>query len=125
MRRSSSSAPPTARSSGFGSPAGSRAASGRLGDGGRRTMTIGERAVGDVTVVDVSGRITIQEGADQFRDVTRELIRQGRVKIVLNLQDVPYIDSTALGEIIRTYTSVIRKGGSVKLLNTSPHVHQL
>ena len=46
-------------------------------------------------------------------------------KVVLNLQQVPYIDSTALGEIIRTYTSVIRKGGSVKLLNVSSHVHQL
>ena len=88
-------------------------------------MTIGQRAVGDVIVVDVSGRIAIQEGADQFRDVTRELIRQGHMKVVLNLQDVPYIDSTALGEIIRTYTSVIRKGGSVKLLNVSSHVHQL
>lgn len=88
-------------------------------------MTIGQRAVGDVMIVDVNGRIAIQEGADQFRDVTRELIRQGHVKIVLNLQKVPYIDSTALGEIIRTYTSVIRKSGSVKLLNVSPHVHQL
>ena len=88
-------------------------------------MTIGERSVGDVTVVDVGGRITIQEGADQFRDLTRDLIRQGRVKLVLNLREVPSIDSTALGEIIRSYTSVIRKGGSVKLLNVSAHVHQL
>lgn len=88
-------------------------------------MTIGERSIGDVTIIKVSGRITIQEGADQFRDVTRELIRQGRVKLVFDLQNVPYIDSTALGEIIRSYTSVIRKGGSVKLLNVSTHVHQL
>jgi anti-sigma B factor antagonist len=88
-------------------------------------MTIGERSVGDVTIVDVSGRITIQEGADQLRDVMRDLMRRGRTKVVFNLQNVPYIDSTALGEIIRTYTSVIRKGGSVKLLNVSTHVHQL
>jgi anti-sigma B factor antagonist len=88
-------------------------------------MTIGERSVGDVTIVDVSGRITIQEGADQFRDLMRDLMRRGRMKVVFNLQNVPYIDSTALGEIIRTYTSVIRKGGSVKLLNVSTHVHQL
>jgi anti-sigma B factor antagonist len=88
-------------------------------------MTIGERSVGDVTIVDVSGRITIQEGADQLRDVMRDLMRRGRTKVVFNLQTVPYIDSTALGEIIRTYTSVIRKGGSVKLLNVSTHVHQL
>ena len=88
-------------------------------------MTIGERSVGDVTVVDVSGRITIQEGADQLRDLMRDLMRRGRMKVVFNLQNVPYIDSTALGEIIRLYTSVIRKGGSVKLLNPSAHVHQL
>jgi anti-sigma B factor antagonist len=88
-------------------------------------MTIGVRTIGDVTVVDISGRITIQEGADVFRDQTRDLIRQGRVRLVLNLQGVPYIDSTALGEIIRTYTSVIRKDGSVKLLNVSSQVHQL
>ena len=88
-------------------------------------MTIGQRSVGDVTIVDVGGRITIQEGADQFRDLTRDLIRLGQVKLVLNLREVPYIDSTALGEIIRIYTSVIRKGGSVKLLSVSAHVHQL
>jgi anti-sigma B factor antagonist len=88
-------------------------------------MKIGAREVGDVTVVDVAGRITVQEGWEEFRDLARELLRQERVKLVLNLKDVPYIDSTALGEIIRTYTSVIRHNGSVKLLNVSSHVHQL
>jgi anti-sigma B factor antagonist len=88
-------------------------------------MTISERSIGDVTVIDVDGRITIQEGADEFRDLTRSRIRDGHVRLVLNLQKVPYIDSTALGEIIRSYTSTTRKGGSVKLLNVSPHVHQL
>jgi anti-sigma B factor antagonist len=88
-------------------------------------MTLNTREIGDVTVVDVAGRITVQEGWEQLRDLTRALQNDGRMKLVLNLQQVPYIDSTALGEIIRTYTSVIRHNGSVKLLNVSSHVHQL
>jgi anti-sigma B factor antagonist len=88
-------------------------------------MTVSAREIGEVTVVDLSGRITVQEGWEALRDVTRDLLRRDRVKIVLNMQEVPYIDSTALGEIIRTYTSVIRHNGSVKLLNVSSHVHQL
>ena len=88
-------------------------------------MTITAREIGEVTVVDLVGRITVQEGWETFRDLMRDLLRRDRVKIVLNMQQVPYIDSTALGEIIRTYTSVIRHNGSVKLLNVSSHVHQL
>ena len=88
-------------------------------------MTLHERRIGDVTILDIDGRITIEEGADLFRDVVRPLVREGRLKLVLNLHDTPYIDSTALGEIICTYTSVIRKGGSMKLLNVSGRVHQL
>jgi anti-sigma B factor antagonist len=88
-------------------------------------MKVSTREIGDVTVIDIAGRIAVQEGADEFRDLTRELLRQERVKIVLNMREVPYIDSTALGEIIRTYTSVIRHNGSVKLLNVTSHVHQL
>jgi anti-anti-sigma factor len=88
-------------------------------------MTISAREIGEVTVVDLNGRITVQEGWEAFRDLMRDLLRRDRVKIVLNMQQVPYIDSTALGEIIRTYTSVIRHNGSVKLLHVSSHVHQL
>jgi len=88
-------------------------------------MTIATRESGDVTIVDIAGRITVQEGAEQFRSVARDLLDAGRVKIVLNMRDVPYIDSTALGELIRTFTSVTRHGGSVKLLQVSAHVHQL
>jgi len=88
-------------------------------------MTISDRAVGDVTVIDLEGRVSLEDGADQLRDTTLRLIRDGRVKIVINLQKVPYIDSTALGEIIRTFTSTTRKGGSLKLLHVSAHVHQL
>ena len=88
-------------------------------------MPITERTSGDVTIIDMEGRVTLDEGADDFRELTRRVIREGRLKLVINLEKVPYIDSTALGEIIRTYTSVIRHNGSVKLLNVSSHVHQL
>ncbi len=88
-------------------------------------MTLRERWIGDVTIIDVDGRITVQDGADNFRDVVRQLVRRDRVKLVLNFQNASYIDSTALGEIIRAYTSVTRKGGTLKLLNVTGRIHEL
>jgi anti-sigma B factor antagonist len=88
-------------------------------------MTLHERWIGDVTIIDINGRITVQDGADIFRDAVRELLRQGRVKLVLNFHDASYIDSTALGEIICAYTSATRKGGTLKLLNVTTRVHEL
>src|SRR6185436_1297647 len=88
-------------------------------------MTIGQRTVGNITIIDLSGRVTIPEGIDDFREVVRPLIRQGRVKLVLNFAETTYIDSTALGDIVHAYTSVIRKGGSLKLLNVPPSILQL
>ena len=88
-------------------------------------MTLHERWIGDVTIIDIDGRITVQDGADIFRDGVRQLVRQGRVKLVLNFHDASYIDSTALGEIIRAYTSATRKGGTLKLLNVTTRIHEL
>jgi anti-sigma B factor antagonist len=88
-------------------------------------MTLRERWIGDVTIIDIDGRITVQDGADNFRDVVRQLVRRDRVKLVLNFQNASYIDSTALGEIIRAYTSVTRKGGTLKLLNVTGRIHEL
>ena len=88
-------------------------------------MPIGQRAIGDITVIDLSGRLTVPEGTDAFRAVVRPLVRQGRVKLVLNFEDVSYIDSTALGDIVHAYTSAIRQGGSVKLLHVPPRVLEL
>jgi len=87
--------------------------------------SITERAIGDVTILDIAGRLTVQEGAEPFRDTIRRLLRDGRVKLVINFQDATYIDSTALGEIIRAYTSATRKGGSLKLLKVPKSIHQL
>jgi anti-sigma B factor antagonist len=88
-------------------------------------MTIHERAIGDVTILDIDGRITVQEGTDLFRDAIQRLAGQGRVKLVVNVQSVPYIDSTALGEIIRAYTTVTRRGGGLMLLNLTVRVREL
>ncbi len=88
-------------------------------------MTINQRAIDDVTILDIVGRITVQEGAEKFRDAVRQLVRDGQVKLVINFRDATYIDSTALGEIIRAYTSATRKGGSLKLLNVTGSIHQL
>lgn len=88
-------------------------------------MTLSERRIGDVTIIDIDGRMTVEDGADAFRDAVRQLVRQDRVQLVLNFQAAPYIDSTALGELVRAYTSATRKGGTLKLLNVTPRVHEL
>ena len=88
-------------------------------------MTTNERSVGDITILDIDGRITIQEGADTFHKAVRSLVRRGRVKLVINLQLVPYIDTTALAELIRTHVTITRLGGTLKLLKPTRHVHEL
>jgi anti-sigma B factor antagonist len=88
-------------------------------------MTILERPIGDVTVLDINGRITVQEGADVFHDAVQRLVSQGRVKLVLNLPAVPYIDSTALGDIVWAFTTVVRRGGLLKLVKPTRRVHDL
>ena len=88
-------------------------------------MTIEQREVGDVTIIDLRGRVTIPDGIDAFREMVRPLIRQGRVKLVLNFAEASWIDSTALGDIVHAYTSAVRKGGSVKLLSVPPRILQL
>ena len=88
-------------------------------------MTLHERQVGDVTILDVEGRIAVQDGVDILRGVVRQFFALSRVKLVFNLEHVPYIDSTALGEIVRAHTSAIRRGGGLKLLHVSGRVREL
>lgn len=88
-------------------------------------MQIEERAVGDVMILDLKGKITLGEGDELLKDKVNSLINQGQKKIVLNLADVPYIDSAGLGEIVRTYTTVSRQGGSLKLLNLTKRITDL
>jgi anti-sigma B factor antagonist len=88
-------------------------------------MQIDQRAVGDVIVLDLKGKITLGEGDELLKDKVNSLVNQGHRKIVLNLADVPYIDSAGLGEIVRTYTTVSRQGGSLKLLNLTKRITDL
>ena len=88
-------------------------------------MQIDERKVGDVVVLDLKGKITLGEGDELLKDKVNSLVNQGHKKIVLNLADVPYIDSAGLGEVVRTYTTVSRQGGSLKLLNLTKRITDL
>ena len=88
-------------------------------------MQIEERAVGEVVVLDLKGKITLGEGDELLKDKVNSLVNQGHKKIILNLADVPYIDSAGLGEVVRTYTTVSRQGGSLKLLNLTKRITDL
>ena len=88
-------------------------------------MQITERQVGEVMILDLKGKITLGEGDELLKDKVNSLVNQGRKKIVLNLADVPYIDSAGLGEVVRTYTTVSRQGGSLKLLNLTKRITDL
>jgi len=88
-------------------------------------MQIEERTVGDVVVLDLKGKITLGEGDELLKDKVNSLVNQGRKKVVLNLAEVPYIDSAGLGEVVRTFTTVSRQGGSLKLLNLTKRITDL
>jgi len=88
-------------------------------------MQITERSVGDVMVLDIEGKITLGEGDEQLKDKVNSLVNQGHLKMVLNLAEVPYLDSAGLGEVVRAYTTVSRKGGSLKLLNLTKRITDL
>ena len=88
-------------------------------------MQIEERAVGDVMILDLNGKLTIGEGDELLKDKINSLIQQGHRKLLMNLEGVPYVDSAGLGEIVRTYTTVSRQGGSLKLLNLTKRIEDL
>jgi anti-sigma B factor antagonist len=88
-------------------------------------MEIAERTAGEVTILDVTGKMTLGEGDEILKDKVHSLSLQGRKKIILNLAGVPYIDSAGLGEIVRTYTTVSREGGSLKLLGLTKRITDL
>jgi anti-sigma B factor antagonist len=78
-----------------------------------------------VVLLDLKGKITLGEGDELLKDKVNSLVNQGHKKIILNLADVPYIDSAGLGEVVRTYTTVSRQGGSLKLLNLTKRITDL
>ena len=88
-------------------------------------LTIASREVDGVTILDLSGRITLGEGSVQLRDAVRDLISKGAKSILLNLGDVNYIDSSGLGELVSAFTTAKNQGGEIKLLNLTKKVHDL
>ncbi len=88
-------------------------------------LTIASREVDGVTVLDLSGRITLGEGSVQLRDAIRDLISKGQKNILLNLGDVNYIDSSGLGELVSAYTTARNQGAALKLLKLTKKVHDL
>ena len=89
------------------------------------SVKLNTRQVGDVSVIDVAGRITLGEGSSALRDLMRELVGKGQKKILLNLGDVSYIDSSGIGELVSGFTTVTNQGGQLKLLNLTKRVKDL
>ena len=83
------------------------------------------RQVGDVVVIDVEGKITLGEGSSALRESLRDLVSKGQKKILLNLGNVSYIDSSGIGELVSGFTTVANQGGRLKLLNLTKRVQDL
>ena len=83
------------------------------------------RQIGEVAIIDFSGKITLGEGSATLRKTIRELAEGGQKKIVLNLSDVDYIDSSGVGELVGSFTTVRNAGGELKLLNLTQKVHDV
>ena len=89
------------------------------------SMKVATRQVDGVTILDLSGRITLGEGSVTLRDSVRDLLTKGSKKILLNLGNITYIDSSGIGEMVSAFTSVKNADGELKLLNLTKKVHDL
>ena len=89
------------------------------------SVKLTSRQVGDVTVIDAAGRITLGEGASAFRTAVRDLVAKGQKKVLLNLSEISYIDSSGIGELVSGFTTVQNAGGQLKLVCLSKRVKDL
>ncbi len=89
------------------------------------TMKASSRQVNGITIVDMNGRITLGEGSTVLRETVKDLVGKGQKKILLNLGNVTYIDSSGIGELVSAFTSVRNQGGDLKLLKLTKKVHDL
>ena len=89
------------------------------------SMKVATRQVDGVTILDLSGRITLGEGSVTLRDAVHDAVAKGSKKLLLNLGDISYIDSSGIGEMVSAFTSVKNSGGELKLLNLTKKVHDL
>jgi anti-sigma B factor antagonist len=88
-------------------------------------LTITERNIDDVTILDLQGSVRLGEEESHLRETVKSLLTSGRTKIVLNLEDVDYIDSSGIGALVYSFTHVRRQDGQLKLLNLSQRVHDV
>ncbi len=88
-------------------------------------LNITERQAGDITILDMSGKVTIGEGSVALRNTIRRLLGEGKKKILLNLGQVGYVDSSGIGELVSSFSAVNREGGSLKLLNLTQKIQDL
>ncbi len=88
-------------------------------------LNISERQAGDVTILDMDGKVTIGEGSIALRSTIRRLLGDGKKKILLNLSGVGYVDSSGIGELVSSFTAVNKEGGSLKLLNLTQKIQDL
>jgi anti-sigma B factor antagonist len=88
-------------------------------------MKVEERQVGGVSLLDVRGRLTMNDGHGQIRAAIDRLIARGSIRAVLNLRDLQYLDSACLGEIINAHIALSRKGGRLKMIDVPAHLHDL
>ena len=88
-------------------------------------LSINERQVGTVTVLDLVGKLTLDDGAQRLKDKINSLVQQHRTAIVLNLGDISYIDSSGLGQLVASFGSVTKAGGALKLFNVNKRNHDL
>jgi len=88
-------------------------------------INISERQAGDVTILDLAGKVTIGEGSVALRNAIRRLLGEGKNKILLNLGGVGYIDSSGIGELVSSFTAVNKEGGTLKLLNLTQKIQDL
>ena len=89
------------------------------------SMKVATRQVDGITILDLSGRITLGEGSVTLRDAVHDVLAKGQKKILLNLGEINYIDSSGIGELVSGFTSVRNAGGELKLLNLTKKVHDL
>ena len=88
-------------------------------------MTIAERTAGDVTILDLDGRLVLGEGDHVFKNAVDALVRQGQRKFLLNFADVTFLDSAGVGAVVWKYVTLQKKGGMLKLLNLTSRSHQI
>lgn len=89
------------------------------------SVKLNTRQVGDVTVMDLAGRITLGEGSSTMRDALKDALAQGHKKILLNLGEVSYIDSSGIGELVSAFTTVTNQGGQLKLNGLNKRIKDL